>query len=420
MTRSESSPGPEAGADPRWPHWVNAFLGLWLVSSPSSLGYSGAMRTSDVVTGWIVVALALASLRYGAARWAVALLGVWLMLAPLVFWATAPAAYDNDTIIGMLLVAFAVLVPARAGKGEKPPGWSYNPSSYIQRAPIIAFAFVSYLIARHLTAYQLGYIAAPWDPFFGDGTRSVLDSEVSKSFPVSDAGLGAVSYLVEALSGFMGDQRRWRTMPWMVVLFGVLIVPLGVVSIALVVLQPVAVGAWCTLCLATAVLMLLMVSPAFDEIVATAQFLQRARREGRPFWRTFFAGDQRPATEQEDSRESLADVVGFARAPWTLVACVLLGAWLMASPALFGQVGAAAGSSFVAGPLVVTFAVIAMAEVARPSRWLVAAIGVWLVASPWVVGAHWSSLPVGLALVALAIPRGHVTGRCGGWESFMK
>jgi hypothetical protein len=60
-----------------------------------------------------------------------------------------------------------------------------------------------------------------------------------------------------------------------------------------------------------------------------------------------------------------------------------------------------------------------MAEVARPSRWLVAAIGVWLVASPWVVGAHWSSLPTGLALVALAIPRGRILATYGGWERFM-
>jgi uncharacterized membrane protein len=110
-------------------------------------------------------------------------------------------------------------------------------------------AFVGFFLSRYLAAYQLGHIPYPWDPFFGDGTRRVLDSELSKAWPSSDAGFGAVPYMLEALTGLMGGKNWWRTMPWMVVMFGVLVVPLGVVSIVLVILQPVAVGAWCTLCL---------------------------------------------------------------------------------------------------------------------------------------------------------------------------
>jgi hypothetical protein len=96
---------------------------------------------------------------------------------------------------------------------DTPPGWSYNPSDWIQRGPIIAMAFVGFFLSRYLAAYQLGHIAYPWDPFFGDDTRRVLDSEVSKAWPISDAGLGAVSYMLEALSGLMGGKNRWRTMP---------------------------------------------------------------------------------------------------------------------------------------------------------------------------------------------------------------
>src|ERR687897_3053011 len=88
----------------------------------------------------------------------------------------------------------------------------------------------------------------------------------------------------------MGGRNRWRTMPWMVLMFGVLVVPLGVVSIVLIILQPVAVGAWCTLCLITAAAMLIMIAPAIDEVVAMGQFLIGARREGKPFWRTFWVG----------------------------------------------------------------------------------------------------------------------------------
>ncbi|MEJ7793846.1 MAG: hypothetical protein WKF65_17945 [Gaiellaceae bacterium] len=42
---------------------------------------------------------------------------------------------------------------------------------------------------------------------------------------------------VAALSGFMGGTNRWRTMPWMVLMFFILVVPLGIVSIVLVILQ---------------------------------------------------------------------------------------------------------------------------------------------------------------------------------------
>lgn len=41
-------------------------------------------------------------------------------------------------------------------------------------------------------------------------------------------------------------------MPWMVVMFGIFVVPLGIVSIVLVMLQPIGVGAWCALCLIAA------------------------------------------------------------------------------------------------------------------------------------------------------------------------
>lgn len=191
-----------------------------------------------------------------------------MLFAPLVFWSSDAGAYANDTLVGALVIAFSVLIPMMPSRAhhevmmapgpDTPPGWSYNPSDWMQRGPIIAMAFVGFFLSRYLAAYQLGHIAYPWDPFFGDGTRRVLDSEVSKAWPISDAGLGAVSYMLEALSGFMGGRNRWRTMPWMVLMFGVLVVPLGIVSIVLVILQPVAVSAWCTLCLITAVAMLIM------------------------------------------------------------------------------------------------------------------------------------------------------------------
>lgn len=321
---------------------------------------------------------------------------------------------------------------------DTPPGWSYNPSDWIQRGPIIAMAFVGFFLSRYLAAYQLGHIAYPWDPFFGDGTRRVLDSEISKAWPISDAGLGAVSYMLEALSGLMGGRNRWRTMPWMVVMFGVLVVPLGVVSIVLVMLQPMAVGAWCTLCLITAAAMLIMIAPAIDEVVAMGQFLAGARREGKPFWHTFWVGGSleqyrtigqadSPATARWRHRSTASRIVGamdLSNVPWNLLLSGALGVWLMAAPAVLGVSGGAANSHYLAGALVVTWAVIAFGQVARPVRLLNILMGLWVAAAPWLLSgatdlSRWADLAVGGLLIALSIPRGRIDEQFGGWNRYL-
>ena len=70
-------------------------------------------------------------------------------------------------------------------------------------------------MSRQMSAFQLGYTHSVWEPFFDPGTKGVLNSTVSRSLPISDAGVGAVAYMVEGLMGFIGDKQRWRTMPWM-------------------------------------------------------------------------------------------------------------------------------------------------------------------------------------------------------------
>ena len=50
-----------------------------------------------------------------------------------------------------------------------PPNWSYNPSDWTQRLPIIVLAVIGLYVSRYLATYQLGHIPAVWDPFF-DGS----------------------------------------------------------------------------------------------------------------------------------------------------------------------------------------------------------------------------------------------------------
>lgn len=429
-----------------WRDFLNIFLGFWLIASPVTLGYhSMAMTWSDVVSGIVVVVLSVLAMspRFDLARWGICAVGLWLLFAPLVLWTPDAGAYHNATLVGALLILFSVLIPMMPGRGhhavmtgpgpETPPGWSYNPSDWTQRGPIIAMALVGYFLSRYLAAYQLGHIAYPWDPFFGDGTQRVLDSEVSKAWPVSDAGLGAAAYLIEALSGVMGAANRWRTMPWMVAMFGVLVVPLGVVSIVLIILQPIAVGAWCTLCLVTAAAMLIMISPAVDEVVAMGQYLVGARREGKPFWRTFWLGGtldayreapQGPTHQAEPLWRQVLNAFDLNNVPWNLLIAAGLGVFLMFVPSLFGATGRAADSDHLAGALVVTWSVIGFSEIVRPARLLNIPMGLWLVVAPWLLdgdtpGSRWSGIVIGVALIALSTRRGTIRAQFGGWNRYL-
>jgi uncharacterized membrane protein len=180
------------------------------------------------------------------------------------------------------------------------PPFDYNPSSWRQRAPICLLAGVAFLMATYMALYQWRLIGDVWDPFFRDGTRRVLDSEVSETMRryirIPDAALGAFGYLSEIVLGLVGTTRRWQYRPWMVLLFGIDVIPLGIVSAVLVVMQGVVVGAWCTLCLMTAAISLILVVLAYDEVWASLAYLRRVwmrTRSKRILWDVFW-GRVRP------------------------------------------------------------------------------------------------------------------------------
>jgi len=437
-----------------WTNWLVAALGVWLATAPFTFGYAddGPMAWNDVVSGFLLAVFALIGLRPTVrgdfcGRWGACFVGIWLQFAPLLLWAKEPAAYLGDTMVGAFAIGLMVLVPMMPGHAhhmammkpgpEIPPGWTYNPSSWLQRAPLIALGIAGWFVSRYLAAVQLGYIAPgtpgfAWEPFFGDGTARVLHSDVSQMWPISDAGLGAAAYTFEALMGFMGATTRWRTMPWMVAFFGILVIPLGVTHIVLVILQPVVVGEWCTLCLVAAALMLIMIPLTVDEVVAMVQFMMLARWEGKPLWRTFWVGDTIAGGGPDDRTpgygSKVAPMAGAMvwgiSVPLTLLLSIGLGVWLMFAPAVFGTEGFAADSDHLVGALVLTIAAIATAEVVRPLRFANMLLALWLIGAPWFLeggepgnpGARWNDLVIGVALLAASIPRGRIRETYGAWD----
>ena len=454
-----------------WVHFANVALGFWLLMSPFTFGYTEAghfpervyavtaergladpllraqwLAWSDMVSGALIIVFASLSVFWKQrwAQWGSCFVGLWLLAAPLLLWSPSAAAYNNDTLVGSLVIAFAVLVPMMPGmsmqsmmaKDDIPPGWDYSPSSWSQRLPIIGLAFVGFFIARYLSAYQLGHIEQVWEPFFvnggaQNGTQRIITSDVSRAWPVADAGLGALSYLLEALSGMMGDRRRWRTMPWMVGMFGFLVIPLGGVSIFFIVIQPIVIGTWCTLCLISAAAMVIMLPYSFDEIVAMFQFMKRTYRDGKGIWKPFWHGGaiaggtesgEPPLRIDVDDIRALDEQ--FRALPKGLFLCAVLGLWLMFTRLIFGTEGAMADSDHFIGAMVFTFSIAAFSEVARPLRALNFLFGGWLLIAPWLLDGGTAagtvgSLVVGTLIILFTLPRGPVRHRYDGWDRLL-
>lgn len=200
--------------------------------------------------------------------------------------------------------------PVAGGLHAIAPPWDYNPSAWSQRIPICILAGVAFLISTYMALYQWRLIDGVWDPIFGRETVRVLDSEVSHSmqkwFGIPDAALGAIAYLGDVIFGLAGSTRRWQYRPWLVILFGLDVIPLGGVSAVLVLLQATVVGHWCFLCLVSAAISLLLIYWAYDEVWSSLLYLRRVWRRTRDLgilWRTFWGGYSPEAAEVALARD---------------------------------------------------------------------------------------------------------------------
>ncbi len=427
-----------------WTYAINCILGLWLIANPHLFDYkSSSLVLSDTICGALIILFEAVSFtpRVAGIRWGTALVAVWLLFAPLVFWSPTPAVYLVDTLVACMLIVMAILIPGTPGSGgieitgpDQPPSWTYNPSSWIRRWAGIALALVGFFISRYLAAHQLGYVPHAWDPFFGDGTDKVTGSSISKAFPISDAGFGSVAYIMEVLIGFMGDRARWRTAPWIVVMFVCLVLPLGVTSIVLVITQPIFVGAWCGLCLVAATALMTSVPLSVHEAIAVGQFLVDAKRQKKNMWRIFWMGGTVIGSGKKDPdrinysflQRCAASVQG-VNVPLTLLIQIAIGVWLMARPDLlpFPNLTSSANCDHLFGALVVTVAAIATAEVTRIVRFANILFGAALIVCGLMISRDVpiiliSELVSAVTLILSSIPRGAIVEKYGGWDRFVK
>jgi nucleoside-diphosphate-sugar epimerase len=437
----------------RWAHFGNIFLGTWLITQPALVATpEPALRVAELGLGAAVIVFAALGLswRFQWSRWVCAGLGALVMAAPFLFSKASAAAYLSDTLVGGLIFGLAVCTkpdigpsPLAALKGpEIPVGWSDNPSTWTQRLPIIVLALVGLYVSRYLAAYQLGHVDNVYEPFFDgspsdpkNGTEEIITSWVSEAWPVSDAAVGGYTYALEILTGAVGSRARWRTMPWLVVLFGLMIAPLGVVSIFFIVIQPILLGTWSTLALLAAAAMLVQIPYSLDELLASVQFVRRRVRAGSRWLTVVLRGDtddvarrggpSRAVDELDAPAWALVKdaVGGGVSLPWNLAVAGIVALSLLFTRLFLGADGTLANAHHLIGALALTVLSIAAAEVARPVRYLNVALGLALLAAPFVYDADTAqtafTIAAGIAIAALSVRRGAIRHRYGPWSRLL-
>ena len=172
---------------------------------------------------------------------------------------------------------------AHNGDRSIPPGWDENPTTRPKGRVLAGLAFVGLGVAFYLMLFQVSALYFPnlhinivetvTDPFFD--SREVLDF---LKWP--DAIPGVLAYGGEFVLNFVGNKNRWRTAPWTVIAFGLIIFPAAAVSVVLLMVQPLFVGAWCFFCIISALVSFVICGLGADEVLATLQHLKRVRDSG--------------------------------------------------------------------------------------------------------------------------------------------
>lgn len=111
---------------------------------------------------------------------------------------------------------------------------------------------------------------------------------------------------------------------------------------------------------------------------------------------------------------------------WAPIINILLGLWLMFSPALLQFEKAASNNNYIVGPLVLTFAIITLWELNRSARYFNIVAGVWLVVSPFIIGFQsptttWITILSGALITGFSFVKRSVKRNYGGgWRSLFE
>lgn len=99
-----------------WASWINVALGVWLILAPFVLAYATvAARWNSLIVGILLVALSLWAVRTTSSLpcWLSAVLGAWLVAAPLALGHVTTRAAASDFIVGFVVTFMGLLAGTR-------------------------------------------------------------------------------------------------------------------------------------------------------------------------------------------------------------------------------------------------------------------------------------------------------------------
>jgi hypothetical protein len=177
--------------------------------------------------------------------------------------------------------------------------------------------------------------------------------------------------------------------------------------------------------------MLLMIPLIIQEVAAVSLFLARTHREGQSLWHAFWKGGTLGRAEGL-RLPRLPGTLGTPFPPffrgvtptWSLMLSALLAIWLMVAPGVLGAPFLLADSNRLIGTLALIFSVVTMGEIIRVGRFINILYGAWILASPWVFGGAsaafvWSNFLSGILLILFSLPRGRIRDRYGSWDRYI-
>ncbi len=111
---------------------------------------------------------------------------------------------------------------------------------------------------------------------------------------------------------------------------------------------------------------------------------------------------------------------------WSHALTAAVGIWLVAAPAVLGYGAPAQTNHHIVGPLIASFAIIAWWQVTRALRWVNVVLGAWLLMAHWILGYSEfnpvaNSMTAGAVTAGLSLIKGRVDKRFGGgWRGLFR
>lgn len=111
---------------------------------------------------------------------------------------------------------------------------------------------------------------------------------------------------------------------------------------------------------------------------------------------------------------------------WAQIINIIIGIWLMASPEVLMYSGAAADNDHIIGPVITSFAIIALSGCTRFVARYNTPLGIWLLLAPWILGytetvTIYNDIVSGILVTALSFFMRKTSNQYGGgWTAIWK